>query len=259
MADALPLPPPEMRALVGPTDPAAFDNPSGAPLFGDLPAQRVFDFGCGCGRVARKLIQQDVQPERYVGVDLHAGMIEWCRVNLSPRAPQFRFDHHNVFNVGFNPNAPAVEAPFVVEDSAFSLVLAHSVFTHVLQEQVGFYLHEIARILEPGGVLHATWFTFDRADFPMLQSFQQALYINAYDPTNATIFDRAWIREQAALAGLRITDVVAPEMRGYHWMVQMRPVADGYDEVEWPPDEAASGELPPPLSPSGADRIGLDA
>jgi hypothetical protein len=46
----LPYPPPEMRALVGPTDPAAFDNPQGTLVYPYLPPEQyrsVFDFGCG--------------------------------------------------------------------------------------------------------------------------------------------------------------------------------------------------------------------
>ncbi len=72
----LPLPPHEMRMLVGPLDPALFDNPDGKLVFPGLePTQfrSVLDFGCGCGRVARQLIQQRPRPERYVGLDLHAG------------------------------------------------------------------------------------------------------------------------------------------------------------------------------------------
>jgi SAM-dependent methyltransferase len=94
------------RALVGPADVAAFENPSGNLVFPylDRSAYRsVFDFGCGCGRVARQLIQQREQPERYLGIDLHAGMIRWCQENLTPRAPQFEFMHHDVFDDSFNP------------------------------------------------------------------------------------------------------------------------------------------------------------
>jgi SAM-dependent methyltransferase len=234
---SLPLPPLALRELVGPTADAAFDNPDGAALYPDLPAQRIFDFGCGCGRLARRLILQRDPPERYVGVDLHRGMIDWARANLTPHAPQFAFHHLDVANVRLNTDGGAVEDhPFPVEDGAFSLALAHSVFTHVLQDHVPFYLRELARILEPGGVLHATWFTFDRWEFPMLRDEQFALYLDHYDPTHATIFDREWVRAQAAAAGLTIVKVVAPEVRGYHWYVDMVRGPQTGDPVAWPAD-----------------------
>ena len=57
----LPMPPREMRVLVGPQDEQDFDNPTGRPVYPGLPPEAyrsVLDFGCGCGRVARQLIQQ---------------------------------------------------------------------------------------------------------------------------------------------------------------------------------------------------------
>jgi SAM-dependent methyltransferase len=240
---ALPLPPPEMRALVGPREEAAFDNPSGDPLFEDLPAQRIFDFGCGCGRVARQLIQQREQPERYVGVDLHPGMVAWARENLAPAAPQFAFHHIDVHNPLLNPEGRPEPQPFPAPDAAFSLALAHSVFTHVLEPHVPFYLRELSRVLEPGGILHATWFTFERSEFPMRRDDQHALYMDLEDPTYATVFDRDWIREQAAAAGLTIVKVVPPQLRGYHWYVDMQKHPAGAEVTQWPPDSDWVGRM----------------
>ena len=63
----IPLPPLELRRLVGPTDPADFDNATGRPIYADfdVPLQAydtVFDFGCGCGRLARQLLMQSPKP-----------------------------------------------------------------------------------------------------------------------------------------------------------------------------------------------------
>jgi hypothetical protein len=62
MSQTIPIPPAEIRELVGPTEPEAFDNPDHQLVYPYLePAvyESVFDFGCGCGRVARQQIQQD--------------------------------------------------------------------------------------------------------------------------------------------------------------------------------------------------------
>src|SRR5262245_62093652 len=97
LPSALPVPPFEMRQLVGPTDPAMFDNPSGAPVFAGLPDgayDNVFDFGSGCGRLARQMMQQSPRPAAYRGIDLHQGMVRWCQENLTPANPNFTFEHH---------------------------------------------------------------------------------------------------------------------------------------------------------------------
>ena len=255
-----PIPPLEMRELVGPTDPALFDNPGATPVYPYLPThvyEAVFDFGCGCGRVARQLIQQRPRPDRYLGIDVHRGMVEWCRKNLTPFAPSFEFVHHDVFSAGLNPDGKSDQAPFPAPADSFTLVQAFSIFTHLTQAQTVHYLREAARILRPDGVLHSTWFLFDKRDFPMMQDFQNALYINDVDPSNAVIFDREWLRREARSAGLTIYSVMQPSFRGYQWFLLMAPSREGLEEIQIPDDEGPVGRAPPPLLKPGAARIGL--
>jgi SAM-dependent methyltransferase len=248
-----------MRQLVGQTDDAAFDNPTGLPVFADLApdaTQRVFDFGCGCGRVARQLMQQEVPPARYLGIDLHAGMVEWCAQHLAPRSPQFAFVYHDVNNAGLNPAATDRMRPFPAEDGAFTLVLAISVFTHMSEDQAVHYLHESRRILAPGGCVRTTWFLFDKREFPMMQRFQNALFVNENDPSNAVIFDRQWLIEAVADAGLRIVRVTPPSMRGFHWFIDLEHAAAGLTSAALPEDVAPYGAMPPPVVTRPAHEIG---
>src|SRR5271154_1581668 len=260
--NALPVPPAQMRALVGPVDVAAFDNPSGAPVFPslDVPAyESVFDFGCGCGRVARQLIQQREPPERYLGIDLHAGMIRWCDENLAPRAPQFTFMHHDVFDDSFNPGEgkPKI-ARFPAGDRDFTLVNAISVFTHLTEEQVPHYLHEAARVLSVDGVVHASFFLLDKREFAFMQPHTNALYVSWEHPSAAVVFDRDWVVESARAAGLTVTAAHVPAMRGYQWVLEMRHSRPGLGEVELPTDSAPLGAVAIPPMPSDASRIGLE-
>lgn len=238
----LPFPPLEMRENVGPTDTAAFDNPDGERIYTDLPIkayESVFDFGCGCGRLARQLIQQQPRPRRYLGVDLHRGMIEWCQGNLAPQASGFEFRHHDVRYEAWNPGeGKPVLAAFPVEDGSCTLVIAHSVFTHLIQAHAEYYLGEVARILAGDGTFEATWFLFDKRQHPMMQDFQNALYINDLDPTNAVIFDRAWLVETARKNGLGVALAVPPSVRGYHWRIRMTLGETGFEVGDFPEDEA---------------------
>jgi len=256
----LPIPPFQMRELVGPTDPADYDNSDGDLLYRHLPHEMysvVFDFGCGCGRLARRLMQQRPKPARYVGVDLHRGMIDWCRENLQPLDNGFEFHHQDVFNRGFNPgsNKPRTCA-FPVENASFTLVIALSVFTHLNQMQAEFYLREIARILRPGGYFVSTWFLFDKTDFPMMQEFQNTLFINEEDPSNAVIFDKDWVRRQSKGSGLTIVRAEPPQIKGFHWHIEMRRSAPDLVEAEFPPDCAPRGIMRPPIGKEDPSKIG---
>jgi SAM-dependent methyltransferase len=245
----LPLPPVEMRELVGDPGLETFDHPAGEPVFPTVTTEQyasVFDFGCGCGRVARQLaLAAAPMPGKYLGIDLHREMIDWCNENLAPRLRNFSFVHHDVFNPGFNPDPslPRV-APFPLEDHSVTLLVAWSVFTHLLQTQAEYYMDEVARVLAPMGVMIATFFMFDKAYFPMMQEFQNALYINEDDPTNAVIFDRHWLVESLESRGLRIRSADPPIIRGFQWRVEVVP---GRDSIPLQDDVAPFGRMPPPV------------
>jgi SAM-dependent methyltransferase len=220
----LPLPPLEFRHLVGPTEPEAFDDPSARLQFERLPPgayASVFDFGCGCGRLARQLMLLGRIPLSYTGIDPHKGMIEWCRDNISARLPQFQFKHHDVFQEFMNPDGRFEEVPLPAETGSVSLFLAWSVFTHLLPVDTEYYLRELARVLAPDGIALTTWFMFDKRDFPMMQEFQNALYISDFDPTNAVIFDRRWLERTIDEAGLEIVSRTEPVVPGHQWAMQL--------------------------------------
>jgi SAM-dependent methyltransferase len=258
-ATGIPIPPLELRQLVGLLDPAAYDNPTGDVVYSYLSAESyesVLDFGCGCGRMARQLMLQKSRPRRYLGMDLHRGMINWCRANLTSIAPEFEFRHHDVYSPGLNPTATRRMAPFPVADGEFTLVQAWSVFTHLTQEQTEHYLREARRALRTDGCLHSTWFLFDKRYFPMMQDFQNTLFINESDPSNAVIYDVDWLTNEMRAADLVISYAIPPEIRGFQWTLVLHPRAAGVREVELPVDDAPFGREPPPLLQAGACRFG---
>jgi SAM-dependent methyltransferase len=255
----LPIPPFEMRQLVGPTDEAAFNNPGRTPILGLAPERfdHVLDFGCGCGRLARQMLQQDPRPQRYTGFDLHAGMIRWCERNLTPHAPGFSFVHHDVGNALFNPGGrkPAL-LPMPAKSGSISLLIAYSVFTHTVQSHAEYYLREAARVLRPDGVIAASFFLFEKRFFPMMQDFQNALYINADDPWNAVVFDREWLQAVLASLGLGVVRAEPPAVRGFQWMLHIRRVATGDPIVTLPEDRAPFGQVRASVVKGDLSKIG---
>lgn len=245
--------------LIGGHEPEAFDAPPGQPLFPTIAESQyafVLDFGCGCGRIARQLAMAAAPvPDRYVGIDLHRGMVRWCTRNLGSRLPTFTFEHHDVFNPSFNPDPslPRV-APLPVEADSVTLLVAWSVFTHLVQSQAEYYLDEVARVLAPEGVVIATFFLFDKAYFPMMQDFQNALYINETDLTNAVVFDRQWLLDSLDARGLRVRDAQPPFMRGFQWRIE---IVQGQGSISLPEDLAPFGRRPSPVGREDPSRVGL--
>ncbi len=247
LAADVPMPPIELRQMVSRTDTKGFDNPSGEPVYArfGIPLDAyefVFDFGCGCGRVARKLLQQNPRPRRYVGIDVHGRMIDWCQRHLSPVDPNFQFFHHDVYAPGYAPgNSLQLAQPFPVEDGAVSLFLAHSVFTHLFRRQTEYYLREVARILKPDGVALTSWLFFDRDSFPFLLEGPFCLFTGETTPTEAVIYDRRWFIDTVRHLGLGVRRTKVPSVAGHQWIVTLvRRASDtvdqfplGEDEAEW--------------------------
>ena len=243
---AIPMPPFELREMVGPPELEFFDNPTGKTLYPELPAEvydSIFDFGCGCGRVARLLLQQKQPPvRRYVGIDVHRQMIEWCANNLSPVAPYFKFYHHDVWSPGYGRgNSPKLAEPFPVEDNAFSLFIANSVFTHVYKEQAEYYLCELSRILKPQGIAMTSWFFFDNESFPFQRGGVPCLFTSEIDTTSAVIYDRRWFISMLRRCGLAVRKTTHPPVAGHQWWLELekRTPASvdafplGEDQAEW--------------------------
>jgi SAM-dependent methyltransferase len=246
---ALPLPPLRLRRAVGTIERSHWDNPDGSLVFGDeVPPESyrtVFDFGCGCGRTARQMLQQELPPKEYVGVDLNQDSIDWCCENLTPVAPAFTFHHLNAYNARFNPRGERRGLSFPT-DEQFSLVNAHSVFTHIVEPSLRHYLAECARVLADGGSFRATWFLFDKTVYPMMQEGQNSLYINIEDPTNAVIYDYRFVESRYRDLGLVVTRIVPPTVRGFHWVLVAERLRAGLTSAQFPQDAADKGVVRPP-------------
>lgn len=247
-----PFPPLRLKKSVGPVSDEYYDNKRGSAVFGaDIPFvnyRSVFDFGCGCGRIARQMmLQNEAVPEKYVGIDLFEDSILWARKNLTKFNDRYTFYHHDVHNAQFNPGSVELTAQFPVSDK-FTLVNAHSVFTHICEPQIEHYLDECSRILDGEGVFRSTWFLFDKNNLPMMQEAQNCLYINLSDPTNATIYDYRFVEKMFSKSGLVIYKIIPPDIRGHQWVLLARKEGGGCLGVNFPEDAAPIGIVRPPES-----------
>lgn len=100
-------------------------------------AERILDFGCGCGRVLWTFKHLPHTGEVW-GCDIDAEAIAWNTEHLGAVA-QFRC------------NPPLPPAPF--PDGYFDALYSVSVFTHLPEEMQFAWLAELRRVVRPGGVL----------------------------------------------------------------------------------------------------------
>lgn len=149
-----PYPPFELAdrvcALAGRGEPfAAYERlgaEARAALLGLLPdgwsfeGKRVLDFGCGAGRTLRHFLSEAETAELW-GTDIDAASIEWLNGALCPPLHVMRCE---------------VDPPLGLDHGSFDLIWALSVFTHLTDNSIPWFL-ELHRLLKPGGLLIATY------------------------------------------------------------------------------------------------------
>jgi SAM-dependent methyltransferase len=113
----------------------------------------VLDIGCGCGRSARLLVPHTAV-KTYIGFDVIVENIVWCQRFIQERFPtKAIFYHYDVTSAEYNPNGTmhAHDVRFPAENGTVDLVIATSLFTHLLEDDAKHYLAEIARVLNSVG------------------------------------------------------------------------------------------------------------
>lgn len=121
------------------------------------PDSDILDVGCGCGRFAHALREYRYHGRKfsghYTGIDVDREMLAWCRRRFP--AAHFSFIEVDAANTAYRPDGTARQerVRFAVEDQSQDLVLANSLFTHLLADAAVAYIREAFRALRPGGGL----------------------------------------------------------------------------------------------------------
>ena len=112
--------------------------------FGLNKANDILDVGCGSGRLAFAL--KDFLSGKYIGFDILQEPLDYARRKCS------RDDWE--FNLIEDDNLPR-------QLSSFDFVTFFSVFTHILDEDIFFYLQESIRLMKPDGKIIFSFLDFE--------------------------------------------------------------------------------------------------
>ena len=196
------LPPEEYRRLVAGVAWNEFEE-HGEAIAGmmreqDLlgPGARLLDVGCGCGRIARWLVDDPI--ESYVGFDRHPGMIEWCQRNFADSAPHFEFRFYDLKSAYTDLDGEAGEiAPevfeFPFEDRSIDSAVLVSVFTHMPMSEIDAYLRNLRRILTPDGrILLSVFFAQHQPEVVGLGYYHSKAEIESLFEQNGFAANQLW-------------------------------------------------------------------
>jgi SAM-dependent methyltransferase len=177
------------------------------------PDHRVLDLGCGVGRFAVAISEYLSDRGRYTGLDASKEAITLCNQWIAPKLARFSFVWADVPDTGA---AQIYRFPF--EDERFDFVFSNSLFTHLVPRLAHSYIHEIGRVLRPGGRTVNTIFLLNRdslarvvngaSNHGRLHRFEGSALVRKPDKPEAWIaHDEDLVRQAHADGGLVIEDI----------------------------------------------------
>jgi SAM-dependent methyltransferase len=170
----------------------------------------VMELACGAGRVTTSLAFHDFWGTRYtghyVGFDVDAELIEWCRRNFPPN---FRFEVVGGSGQLYHHSDLGGQGMVALADESQDFAVANSLFTHLLVDETVGYLEETARVLRPGGRAAYTFFCMEHLRDQGLigtrwqfDHRREAAFIESERyPEAAVAYEAAWLEETAHAAG----------------------------------------------------------
>ena len=99
----------------------------------------IFEFGVGCGRIARHFLRSQIGSFR--GSDVDEQLTSWCSDVLSKKDARFTF-----FKNEYLP-------PLAVQESSIDILFSISVLTHMQKAAQDAWLREMSKPIKPGGHL----------------------------------------------------------------------------------------------------------
>jgi SAM-dependent methyltransferase len=167
--------------------------------------ERVLDWGCGCGRIARWW--SDLSHAEIDACDYNKELVEWVVGNL----PFVRARTNDI------------HPPLPYHPGRFDLAYAISVFTHLTDELASAWMREIHRVLAPGGsfffTTHGERFK-DRLTSPERARFeagQSVVQFSSIAGSNlcAAYHPRSWV-ESRLLDGFHLVEVREGHVQDQH-------------------------------------------
>ncbi len=111
---------------------------------------RILDVGFGTGRLGQGILDTLGTVRCYTGIEVSRPHVDWCRLHFK-RHSFMEFFEVEMRNDRYRPYGTSTLSPLPLPNTTFDIACFFSVFTHLLPDDLDFYLAELARVLKIEG------------------------------------------------------------------------------------------------------------
>ncbi len=165
------------------------------------PNSHLVDIGCSWGYLGFALANFLNGDGAYLGVEVQGEATKWSKERLGWLGENFQFAHLDIYNDYYNPKGGIArgQVRLPIPDDWANVMIAGSVFTHMLEDGVQGYLHETRRVLARGGVAA---FSYDDSTY-WSPADEDYVIDDINVPDKTTFYSRSKIDQMVAKAGLK--------------------------------------------------------
>ncbi len=138
----------------------------------------IVEIGCGCGRIAMHL-NADYFSGTYLGIDIDLEMIEYCRSHFPSPQFSFRLSPHTSSTYRATDCSWQEDNLFTIAPDSKDFIYSTSLFTHLLEKEMAFYLQESFRALRYDGMIVMSFFCIEHVEIGSPWTFSHRIG-NAY-------------------------------------------------------------------------------
>jgi len=126
-------------------------------------AADIVEIGCGCGRMALHL-DAEYFTGSYLGVDIDPEMIEYCRSHFPFPRFAFLLSPHASSTYRRAESEQPADTFIIAQPETRDFVFSTSLLTHLLENEMRFYLQESLRILRPDAMMVMSFFCLEHVE-----------------------------------------------------------------------------------------------
>jgi len=146
---------------------------------------RIFDFGCGYGKMAPISVFFTHPNGKYIGVDILKSCVDFCKRKYS-QLPRVEFYLSKDVNPAYHRVEGEMrllqEPDWPVADESIDIVISISVFTHLQEVDAFRYMNKIYKILKPNGIAILTFHIIE-------EPRKQPRFTSKNKPRHSDLFD----------------------------------------------------------------------